>query len=66
MSFRFEVFKAKQEPRKLLMYSFSPDDLLKEVFVMKHLKSKCEVIGELSETEAKGEASWFNISSSSE
>jgi hypothetical protein len=46
MSFRLEVGKAKEEP-KLLMHSFSPDDLLKEVFVTKHLKSKCEVIGEL-------------------
>ena len=46
MSFRLKVIKAKEEP-KLLMYSFSPDDLLKEVFVTKHLKSKCELIVEL-------------------
>ena len=42
MSFRLEVGKAKEEP-KLLMYSFSPDDLLKEVFVTKHLKSKTQL-----------------------
>ena len=36
----------RTEP-KLLMYSFSPDDLLKEVFVTKHLKTKCELILEL-------------------
>jgi hypothetical protein len=46
MSFRLEVVEAKEVP-KLLMYSFSSDDLLKEVFVMNHLKSKCEVIIEL-------------------
>jgi hypothetical protein len=33
MSFRIIVVKAREEP-KLLMYSFSPNNLLKEVFVM--------------------------------
>ena len=44
MSFRLEVVKAKEKPN-LLIYSFSPNDLLKEVVMMtKHLKSKCEVV----------------------
>ena len=46
---------------KLLMYSFSPNDLLKEVFVMtKHLKLKCEVV--IERNRSTKDASWFNIS----
>jgi hypothetical protein len=36
-------FKAREE-LELVMYSFSPNDFLRKVFVTtKHLKSKCEV-----------------------
>ena len=37
-------FKAREE-LKLIMYSLSPNDLLREVFIMtKHLKLKCQMV----------------------
>ena len=43
-------FKAREE-LKLIIYSLSPNDLLREFFIMtKHSKSKCKVVVERNQS----------------